>query len=272
MLTPAQRFAAFLAAFFAAIVAFVRRLLGIAGEAGTLLANDARAIWRGVTAANEGVGRGLDLAVAKPGMALARVLGGAALATAGGVGSALGALLPLRPASAADLARHALAADSAPMPSTRSLVRTSPRFGDGREVPYLLTGNALGVAVQDIARARAMGDSSVGAKHPDVPADVLRWVFELTHPQLALLSRLPAAAVHQHITGKGTAAGLPPAPPPARVTAELPLYSPSEVMEMARKAKASLRRETVDATRFGEELGRRRIVSDPDASGPAFAL
>ncbi|BCM83807.1 hypothetical protein [Methylobacterium indicum] len=271
MLTPAARLAAMLQAFFEALVRFFRRLLGIAGEAGSMLAEDAKTAWCGVTAVNEGVGRGLDFAVAKPGMALARGLGGAALSTAGAVGSLLGALAPSRPTTPADLARQAVAADDAPMPSLRPAVSTRPRLGDGRTQPYLLQGNALGSAVQDIARARAMGDASVGRIHADVPKEVLQWIFDLSHTQLAAVSRLPAAHVHAHITGQTPAPGLPPAPP-AQSIAALPLYSPDELTAMSRQAMAYMRRETAEVGRIAEAAGRRRLVGEPGGPGPALAL
>ena len=123
---------------------------------------------------------GIEFGVVKPAMALARVpgamvrgaaaagrfAGGAVLGVAGAVGDVLGALAPARPVSPTDLARQAIQADDAPMPTIRPAVSSRPRLGDGRTTSYLLQGNALGVAVQDLARARAMGDASAGARNP----------------------------------------------------------------------------------------------------------
>ncbi len=126
---------------------------------------------------------GIEFGVVKPAMALARVpgamvrgaaaagrfAGGAVLGVAGAVGDVLGALAPARPVSPTDLARQAIQADDAPMPTIRPAVSSRPRLGDGRTTSYLLQGNALGVAVQDLARARAMGDASAGRGTPTCP-------------------------------------------------------------------------------------------------------
>lgn len=282
----ARRLALFLEAFLETVMRFCRRLFGLPdpGRPGS-----GGALWRGLDAldrADEKLDDKLgEYLVEKPARALvrapgaavrgaaavARLAGGAALSTAGAVGSILGALAPARPTTPADLARQAVAADDAPMPSLRPAVSTRPRLGDGRSESYLLQGSALGVAVQDFARARAMGDASVGRVHPDVPKEVLSWVFNLSHPELAMLSRLPARVVHDHVTGKAPAAGLPPAPPPQSIAA-LPLYSPDELTAMSRQAMAYMRRESAEAARIAEAAGRRRLVGEPDAGGPALAL
>ncbi|BAQ49602.1 hypothetical protein [Methylobacterium aquaticum] len=283
----ARRLAIMLEALFDAIDRLIRKLFRLpepARSRGAWAAFES-ATCAGVDAVIKTHDAGVEFGVVKPALSLARApgamvrgaaaagrfAGGAVLGVAGAVGDVLGALAPARPVSPTDLARQAVAADDAPMPSARPVVSSRPRLGDGRSTPYLLQGAALGVAVQDFARARAMGDASVGRVHPDVPKEVLSWVFNLSHTQLAAVSRLPAAVVHDHVTGKAPAPGLPPAPPPQSIAA-LPLYSPDELTAMAHKAMAYMRRESAEAGRIAEAASRRRLVGEPEAGGPALAL
>ncbi|MBK3398113.1 hypothetical protein [Methylobacterium ajmalii] len=221
MLTPAQRLAAFLAAIVEAIARFFRRLLGIAGEAGSMLAADAKTAWSGVTAVNDGVGAALDFAVAKPGLALARGLGGAALATAKGVGAVLGAALPQRPASPSQVASQVAAADSA---RTRNdSPAYSPPPSAARLQDLSLAALVRRYAADGLRKGAAMKVATLHAQRP-LPPEAMAWLESLDQPARMRVAIAAPDAIERHLSARSPAdllPGVPRCPSPVDVKASL---------------------------------------------------
>ncbi len=229
----ARKLAEFLLALARAILRFVRRLLGIADEAGELLAGDARAAWRGAKAVNEGVGKGLDYAVGKPGLALARTAGGAILGTATGIGRVLGAILPQRPASPSQLAAQVAAADTA---RTRN---DGPAYSPpAPAVP--LQDLSLPALVRQYAGAglREDGVMRVTALHAQrpLPPETAAWLDGLEPVAKMRVAISPPDAIERHLNARGPAdllPGVPPCPKSADVKAGLAIARASFKAEKA---------------------------------------
>ncbi|MEE8629672.1 MULTISPECIES: hypothetical protein [Methylobacterium] len=206
----ARRLAEFLMALARAIARFVRKLLGIADEAGDLLAGDARSAWHAAKAVNEGVGKGLDFAVGKPGMALARTAGGAAIGAATGVGRFLGAVLPQRPASPSQLAAQVAAADSA---RTRndgpaySAPAPAPRLQD-LSLPALVRRYA-GAGLREDGVMRV---TTLHAQRP-LPPETMQWLEGLEPVARMRLAIASPTAIERHLNARGEADMIPGVPP-----------------------------------------------------------
>ncbi|WP_157064156.1 hypothetical protein [Methylobacterium tarhaniae] len=217
----ARKLAEFLLALAQAILRFVRKLFGIAGEVGELLAGDARSVWRGARAVNEGVGKALDLTVGKPGMALARTASGTVLGTAGFVGRFLGAVLPQRPATPAQLAAQVAAADTArtrndapaysPQPAARRLEDLS--------MPALVRQYAgAGLREDGVMRVTALH-----AQRP-LPPETMQWLESLEPVARRRVAIADPASIERHMTARGPGdllPGVPPCPKSADVKAGL---------------------------------------------------
>ncbi|TXN47412.1 hypothetical protein [Methylobacterium sp. WL7] len=194
----AARLFAFLAATALAILAFVRRLFGLATSTASELKGDAVAAVdtarRGVEATGRVVGRGL----AGPAMVLD--------ATASAVGATLGAVLPQRPATPADVARGAIARDD-----RRQAVGYAPtEVGTAPAPPPLLTTPILVQAHADAALDRT-GHRTKGL----IPLDDRHaaWIRTLTSGELLKVAVASPEGIGRHLVALTAAERLPGVPP-----------------------------------------------------------
>lgn len=215
------------------VLKLVRRLFGIAGEAGGMLANDARAVGRGARAVNEIVGKGLDATIGKPGMALARTVGGAAIGAASGVGQLLGAILPQRPASPSQLAAQVAAADTARTRNDGPAYSPPPAA-----VP--LQDLSLPALVRQYAGAGlredgAMRVATMHAQRP-LPPETMEWLEGLGPVARMRVAIASPTAIERHLNARGEAdllPGVPPCPKSADLEARLAMVRASFRAEKA---------------------------------------
>ncbi len=217
----ARALAEFLMAIMKLVMKLVRKILGIGGEAGELLAGDARSAWHAAKSVNEGVGKALDFTVGKPGLALARTVGGAAIGAASGVGKFLGAILPQRPTTPSQLASQVAAADSA---RTR---HDGPAYSPpAPAVP--LQDLSLPALVRQYAGAglREGGEMKVATLHLQrpLPPEMAEWLKSLEPVARMKVAIADPASIERHLAARGPAdllPGVPPCPKSADVKAGL---------------------------------------------------
>jgi hypothetical protein len=230
----ARRLAEFLMALAWAIARFVRRLFGVAGEAGDLLAGDARTAWHAAKAVNKGVGKGLDAVVGKPGLALARTAGGALLGTATGIGRVLGAVLPQRPATPNQLAAQVAAADSA---RTRN---DGPAYSPAAPQRPSVADLSLPALVRRYAgdSLRENGTQLVTTLHSlrPLPPETMQWLEGLAPVARMKVAIVDPASIERHLNARGPAdllPGVPPCPKVADLEARLAMVRASFRAEKA---------------------------------------
>lgn len=202
------------------IMKAVRRLFGIVDEGADLISRDIRAAWKGLRAVDEGVSRGLDAAIGKPGLALARAASGAAIGAASGVGRFLSAVLPQRPASPAQLASQVAAADSARTQSAAPAYSVAAPTVTLSDLPVhkLLQKHAGTCADLSGKKLAALREKS------PLPAHLAGWLETLdVHQQVRLVTASPEQ-VERHLAARDPGdliPGIPRCPKPADHQARL---------------------------------------------------
>jgi hypothetical protein len=176
---------AMLAAVAKAVLRLVRRILGIGSEAATELKGDAIALARGARRGIEATGRVVGTGLEGP----ARVLD----ATASAVGATLGALLPQRPVTPADVARGALARDD----RRQGVAAAVPH--DVAEAPLPAPALTLPILVQ--AHAKASIDPTGRAAEGLIPLDDRHaaWIRSLDLHERKLLAWSSARVIERHL-------------------------------------------------------------------------